>query len=1289
MKSALLSATSHVVTLRGSVPLFFGLALLPALAFGQGNYLPYTITTFAGAASPGSADGIRSRARFSAPGGLAIDAAGNLYVADTGNATIRKIAPDGAVTTIAGIAGAEGSADGVGSAARFNQPGAVAIDGSGTIYVADTANHTIRKIAPDGTVSTVAGSAGNSGSADGTGADARFNGPQGVAVDSTGSVYVADTDNDTIRRITPGGAVTTVAGLPGSFGDTDGVGSAARFTRPAGLAVDAAGNIYIGQSHSGSVGAIRKVTPGGEVTTLAEVGAYPAGLAVDAAGGVYMAVSVYSTIDRIARGGSQARLAGSLAAGGQGNSDGLGYAASFRFPSGIAVDAAGTIYVADTLNNTIRKGVPPDASANVLWAAGNNADGELGDGSMTDRATPVAIRAGVRGVAAGQSHSLLVTDDGTFSTAGANAYGQLGDGTTVARNTFTRVSDYGVAAAGGASHSLFLWQGGSLRTSGRNNYGQLGDGTTTDRASPVLINRTSDPFSSIQAVAAGADHTLFLASDGTLWGMGYNGYGQLGAAAGSIVTAPVQIASGVRAMAAGGEHSLFIKTDGTLWGMGYNRLGQLGDGTGADRATPVPIAADVWQVAAGYHVSLFVKTDGTLWGMGESASGELGGMYGDVTTPIRIATGVRSVSTGQHHTLFIKTDGTLWAMGDNHYGQLGDGTTAAQLVPIQIADHVRTVAAGFQHSLFVVDDSIDGTLPSITAQPADQTVTTGQSATFYVAFDSTSPAVCHWQRRTRDSAAWVDLRDDAIANGTIDGSAGPSITINTASAADGDSFRCVITNVNGLVTSEPAILSVVNGGQLAVVTLAGQDLLRGSTDGTGSAARFNAPADVAADAAGNVYVADTSNHVIRKITSAGAVTTLAGLAGANGSADGAGAAARFNHPAGVAVDGSGNVYVADTENDTLRRITPAGAVTTLAGQPGLAGSADGATGAARFNGPSGVVVGGDGDVYVADTLNHVIRRISPAGLVTTLAGRAGSWGSDDGTGSAARFFGPQALAIDALGGLYVADTNNSTIRRIVLATGTVTTIAGQAGQPGYGDGPAARARFRYPSGVAVDRSANLFVADTDNNALREITPAGAVSTAAGRAGKLGSGLDGVGSTATFNHPTAVSIGAGGRLFIADTDDNTIRAADLAAAPTITAQPQSQAVTAGANVTFSVSVTGQPAPTFQWNFNGSAVSGATSSTLSMTNVQSANAGSYTITVTNATGSVTSNAATLTVNTAATPPPSAGSGGSGGGGAPSLWFLAAMLMLALARAREARRCSASGPTAAAPAPLSFNR
>jgi sugar lactone lactonase YvrE len=365
------------------------------------------------------------------------------------------------------------------------------------------------------------------------------------------------------------------------------------------------------------------------------------------------------------------------------------------------------------------------------------------------------------------------------------------------------------------------------------------------------------------------------------------------------------------------------------------------------------------------------------------------------------------------------------------------------------------------------------------------------------------------------------------------------------------------------------------------------------------------------------------------------------------------------------VDASGNVYVADTNNHTVREVTAAGSVTTLAGQAGVAGSADGSGTAAQFNGPSGIAVDGSGVVYVADTLNHTIRQITPAGAVTTIAGTAGVSGAVDATGSAARFYGPQGLVLDGAGNLFIADTNNDTIRQLATAGGGVTTVAGQGGIAGSADGLISQATFHYPASVGRDGAGNLYVVDTDNHAVRKIATSGVVSTLAGLAGTAGS-ADGVGTAAQFAFPTGIAVDAAGDAYVADTNNDTIRLCAYPSAPMITTQPQSQSVGVGTNVSFSVAATGMPPPAYQWYFNGAAIAGANGVNFTLSNAQIANAGSYTVTVTNLAGSATSSTATIAVAAPTTTvPPSGGSGGGGGGGAVEPWFLAVLAVLALLR------------------------
>jgi streptogramin lyase len=845
---------------------------LTVSALPTGGVVGYAFTTLAGV-PPGSADGTGSGARFNNSRGVAVDSSGNVYVADTGNNTIRKITSSGAVTTLAGAPGRAGSADGMGNASRFNSPIADAVDVSGNVYVADYLNNTIRKITASGAVTTFAGAAGHTGSADGAASAASFDFPSSVAVDGSGNVYVADYGNSTIRKITSDGVVATLAGTAGSTGSADGTGSAARFDGPTGIAVDASGNVYVADYDNST---IRKITPGGAVTTLAGT------------------------------------------AGSNGSADGTGSGARFSYPSDVTVDGLGNVYVADSANETIRKVTPGGQVTTLAGTAG-----------------------------------LVGTADGTGSAARFN--GPIGVAVDGSGNVYVADCD----------------------------------------------SRT------IRKVAAGG-----------------------------LVT--------------------------------------------------------------------------TLAGMASDGS----------------------------------TDGT------------------------------------------------------------------GSAAKFYL-----------------PSGVAVD------ASGSVYVS---------------DYENCTIRKI-------------ASGG--VVTTLAGTAGGIGSSDGLGSAARFRGPDGIAVDGSGSVYVADCGNNTIRKITAGGLVSTLAGTAGNTGSANGTGGVAMFNTPYGIAVDGSGNVYVADTFNDTIRKISPGGVVSTLAGAVGMTGSTDGTGTAARFKWPTGVAVDGSGTLYIADYGNNAVRKMTSGGAVTTLAGTAGGTGWADGTGSAAQFNGPYGVAVDGSGNVYVTDSNSNTIRKITSA-GVVTTLAGAAPISGPTDGMGSDARFSGPFGIAVDGTGGIYVADYYNNAIREGVPA--LETAPSITLEPQSQTVNAGTSVTFTVAATGSpapayqwqIGgasisgatnaaltltnvqstvAGGYTVIVTNTAGSVAsdAATLTVNPpatlSITAQPVSQSTTApGGTVTFTVAATGNPAPTYQWYYDGAAISGATGSSLALTNVQASAAGNYYVVVNNGANSVTSAVASFAID-----------------------------------------------------------
>ncbi|MGZ3874336.1 MAG: NHL domain-containing protein, partial [Mucilaginibacter sp.] len=367
-------------------------------------------------------------------------------------------------------------------------------------------------------------------------------------------------------------------------------------------------------------------------------------------------------------------------------------------------------------------------------------------------------------------------------------------------------------------------------------------------------------------------------------------------------------------------------------------------------------------------------------------------------------------------------------------------------------------------------------------------------------------------------------------------------TISAFNAGGGSSFTINITVGNAAVVLQPpnisyttpdiytvnipiAPLSPVNTGGAVSQETYGVTTFAGST---GSAGTFGVINSIRLVGSSDLYITDGWQRLMR-ITPGGALTTIAGSTNNAGYADGQGAAALFNGPGEMAVDGSGNIYVADENNNVIRKVTPAGVVTTFAGT-GARGSADGTLTTATFDQPTGLVFDGAGNLYVSDFNSNIIRKITPSGFVSTFAGTVNQSGKTDGTGAAARFWGPGYLVTDPTGNIYVSDFNNNMIRQITL-TGTVSTVAG-TGAAGLTNGNAAIATFNGPQGMAFDVSGDLYVADQNNYVVRKITPSGAVSTFAGtgfRGATNGYPLTSV----NLSYPRDIVIDASGDLYLAD------------------------------------------------------------------------------------------------------------------------------------------------------------
>lgn len=401
-------------------------------------------------------------------------------------------------------------------------------------------------------------------------------------------------------------------------------------------------------------------------------------------------------------------------------------------------------------------------------------------------------------------------------------------------------------------------------------------------------------------------------------------------------------------------------------------------------------------------------------------------------------------------------------------------------------------------------------------------------------------------------------------------------------AADGQGAAASFRRPTGIARDAAGNLFVADSGNHTirkitssgdVSTYAGRAGVSGEVDGPAATATFTSPEGIAVDSSGAVYVSEPGSAVVRKISPSGMVTTLAGSAGSKGSVDGAGSAARFAYPAGLAVDASGVLYVGDSANHTVRKVQSDGSVTTLAGTPGVGGSVDGDLASATFTSPTGLAVGPAGDLYVVDWWEQTVRKISVGGNVTTVAGKAAHVGQYDGTGASAAFDHPHGLAKDSQGNIYVGSSANALVRKVTPAgatssfftgndypkqapwgvdvdaagnvyvadygaqvvrrispTGTMTILAGQLGVAGYADGNGGAATLYYPTDVVVDPQGNLLVAA--GTTIRKLTPAGEVTTFAGRAATPGS-ADGPAATATFSGIGGLALDFAGNLYVAD------------------------------------------------------------------------------------------------------------------------------------------------------------
>jgi uncharacterized repeat protein (TIGR03803 family) len=755
------------------------------------------------------------------------------------------------------------------------------------------------------------------------------------------------------------------------------------------------------------------------------------------------------------------------------------------------------------------------------------------------------------------AHDGLVPQAGLIQGSDGNFYSDTFQGGTANAGTLFKMTPQGVVTIlhncldGSVTNDAYALNAGLIQASDGNFYGTCPYGGSTAnegtvfRMTPQGTVTLLYAFGSITHDGTVPYAPLVQGSDGSFYGTTFFG-GTAGLSTGgygiifklSLINPPVFTSPAGATFLAGQANSFTVTATGTpiFAASGLPAWASLNQGTGVLSGTPPNTSGQPFAITltASNGISPNATQAFTLT-VDQSPSITNGPPpAGTVNTPYSFT----YASSGSPVPAFSVTSGTLPAgLTLSSAGVIsGTPTTAGTSTGIVTAGNGLSPNAtqAFSINIILIAPVINPE-PPVTGGPTN-TVSWNSvnGAAQYEVQASTSPSFA-----TVTDSGWITgttFTFSGLTPGTTyyyrvraRNTSSPDSSWSQASQTDfsADSLTNVSNGSGNLYVADSGndtIRKVTLGG--AVTTFAGLAGAAGSTDGTGSAARFNYTVGGVVDASGNFYMTDYNNDTIRKITLGGIVTTLAGVAGNVGSNDGTGSAARFNGPYGVALDGSGNLYVSDRLNQTVRKITPGGTVTTIAGVAGSVGSSDGTGSAARFNGPAEPAVDGNGNIYVPDQSNSTIRKITPGGVVTTLAGLAGSFASADGTGSAARFNNPSSIAVDGSGNLYVTDNGNQTIRKITPG-GTVTTLAGLAGNSGSSDGTGSAARFDRPHGIAVDFAGTIYETDNFNFTVRKITPGGVVTTIAGSPLLSGSS-DGTGSVARFNAPSGVSVnGSGG------------------------------------------------------------------------------------------------------------------------------------------------------------------